>query len=123
MESKPVLMIGLPKGSLEDSTIKLFGKAGFNVIKRSRSQRDDAGMFTSQFLFELAAGTTEEQCVQRLQEISQGVVDNLKVNKEATRSKLTGSTSDYTVTHVCGATPEGAMRSLVSFRWTRAPGG
>ncbi len=93
------------------------------VIKRSRSQRDDSGFYTSQYLFELAAGTTEEQCVQRLKEISEGVVNDLKVNKEATRSKLTGSAESYTITHVCGATPEGTMRSLVSFRWTRPPNG
>ena len=34
-----MLMLGLPKGSLEDSTITLFDKAGFNVTKRSRSYR------------------------------------------------------------------------------------
>jgi ATP phosphoribosyltransferase len=39
MENKPLLMLGLPKGSLEDSTITLFGKAGFNITKRSRSYR------------------------------------------------------------------------------------
>lgn len=39
METKPLLMLGLPKGSLEDSTIRLFDKAGFNITKRSRSYR------------------------------------------------------------------------------------
>ncbi len=96
---------------------------GAKVVKRSRSQRDDDGFYTSQYLFELTAGTTEEQCVQRLQEISEGVVNELKVTKEASRSKLSGSADSYTVTHVCGATPEGAMRSLVSYRWTRPPNG
>ncbi len=33
------LMIGLPKGSLEDSTLQLFARAGFPVIKSSRSYR------------------------------------------------------------------------------------
>ncbi|MGJ8640155.1 MAG: ATP phosphoribosyltransferase [Opitutaceae bacterium] len=45
MESTPLLMLGLPKGSLQDSTIKLFGKAGFNISVSSRSYRpsiDDA---------------------------------------------------------------------------------
>lgn len=45
MEAKPTLMLGLPKGSLEDSTIKLFAKAGFTITKSSRSYRpsfDDA---------------------------------------------------------------------------------
>ena len=39
METKHLLMLGLPKGSLEDSTIRLFDKAGFNITKRSRSYR------------------------------------------------------------------------------------
>lgn len=45
MDSTPLLMLGLPKGSLQDSTIKLFGKAGFNISVSSRSYRpsiDDA---------------------------------------------------------------------------------
>lgn len=32
-------MLGLPKGSLEESTIKLFGKAGFKISNSSRSYR------------------------------------------------------------------------------------
>lgn len=32
-------MLGLPKGSLEDSTIDLFDKAGFKITRRSRSYR------------------------------------------------------------------------------------
>ncbi len=32
-------MLGLPKGSLEDATIQLFAKAGFNITKSSRSYR------------------------------------------------------------------------------------
>jgi ATP phosphoribosyltransferase len=39
MENKAMLMLGLPKGSLEDSTITLFGKAGFNITRQSRSYR------------------------------------------------------------------------------------
>lgn len=45
MESTPLLMLGLPKGSLQDATIKLFGKAGFNISVNARSYRpsiDDA---------------------------------------------------------------------------------
>ena len=47
MENKSLLMLGLPKGSLEDSTISLFDKAGFNISRRSRSYRpsfDDADL-------------------------------------------------------------------------------
>ena len=32
-----LLSFGLPKGSLEDSTLKLFARAGFNITKGSRS--------------------------------------------------------------------------------------
>jgi len=39
MENAPLLMLGLPKGSLEEPTIRLFGKAGFNISKSSRSYR------------------------------------------------------------------------------------
>lgn len=39
MENAPLLMLGLPKGSLEEPTIKLFDKAGFNISKSSRSYR------------------------------------------------------------------------------------
>ncbi|MDR2429328.1 MAG: ATP phosphoribosyltransferase [Puniceicoccales bacterium] len=37
--ANPFLMIGLPKGSLEESTLALFAKAGYPVTKSSRSYR------------------------------------------------------------------------------------
>ena len=39
METTPLLMLGLPKGSLEESTIQLFAKAGFQIAKNFRSYR------------------------------------------------------------------------------------
>jgi len=33
----PVLKLGLPKGSLQDATVQLFGRAGFNIYVSSRS--------------------------------------------------------------------------------------
>ena len=38
-EKKPLLMLGLPKGSLEESTKNLFAKAGFKITVSSRSYR------------------------------------------------------------------------------------
>jgi ATP phosphoribosyltransferase len=38
-ETKPLLMLGLPKGSLEESTKNLFAKAGFKITTSSRSYR------------------------------------------------------------------------------------
>jgi ATP phosphoribosyltransferase len=32
-----ILTLGLPKGSLQDSTVKLFGKAGYNIVVSGRS--------------------------------------------------------------------------------------
>ena len=37
--STPLLMLGLPKGSLEESTIALFAKAGWKIAKSSRSYK------------------------------------------------------------------------------------
>jgi ATP phosphoribosyltransferase len=44
-EKKPLLMLGLPKGSMEESTIALFAKAGWKIAVSARSYRpviDDA---------------------------------------------------------------------------------
>lgn len=38
-DKKPILMLGLPKGSLEQSTISLFAKAGWKITSSSRSYR------------------------------------------------------------------------------------
>lgn len=45
MDTNSLIMFGLPKGSLEEPTIKLFAKAGYQITKSSRSYRpsfDDA---------------------------------------------------------------------------------
>ncbi len=38
-DKKPILMLGLPKGSLETSTLSLFAKAGWKITSNSRSYR------------------------------------------------------------------------------------
>ncbi len=38
-DSKPILNLGLPKGSLQDATIRLFGMAGFRIQVNPRSYR------------------------------------------------------------------------------------
>jgi ATP phosphoribosyltransferase len=38
-DKKPILMLGLPKGSLEESTLSLFAKAGWKITANSRSYR------------------------------------------------------------------------------------
>lgn len=39
MAEKPLINLGLPKGSLEESTLKLFTMAGYRITKSSRSYR------------------------------------------------------------------------------------
>lgn len=38
-DNTPLLMLGMPKGSLEESTLALFAQAGYPVVKSSRSYR------------------------------------------------------------------------------------
>ncbi len=38
-DNKPLLMLGLPKGSLEESTKNLFAKAGWKITTSSRSYK------------------------------------------------------------------------------------
>ncbi len=38
-QDKPLIMLGLPKGSLEEATLNLFAKAGFRISKSSRSYK------------------------------------------------------------------------------------
>lgn len=38
-EEKQILMLGLPKGSLEEATLRLFAKAGWSISRGSRSYR------------------------------------------------------------------------------------
>ena len=38
-ENKSSLMLGLPKGSMEEATVKLFSKAGWNIQQRARSYK------------------------------------------------------------------------------------
>lgn len=38
-ENKPLIMLGLPKGSMEEATINLFAKAGWNIQQHARSYK------------------------------------------------------------------------------------
>ncbi len=38
-EPKNILRLGLPKGSLQEPTLELFKRAGFNIVVSSRSYR------------------------------------------------------------------------------------
>lgn len=88
--------------------------------KVSRSQRNEKGLFSSQILFDLKAGTTAEQCAKTLTDAVGKEVANLKQAEDAKmpgRLTLSGSTDRYRVTMMCGDA-KGTMRAFVSFEWT-----
>jgi hypothetical protein len=91
---------------------------GAKALDVSRSQKNEKGLFSSQILFELPAGTTTEQCADQINDQVKGDVTNLERNTEADgRIKMTGSTERYRVTLMCGEA-KGVMRAYVSFEWT-----
>ena len=40
MSNEPILKLGIPKGSLENATIDLFRRAGFQITVTNRSEAD-----------------------------------------------------------------------------------
>ena len=44
-EPKNILRLGLPKGSLQEPTLELFKRAGFNIVISSRSYRPSVDVF------------------------------------------------------------------------------
>jgi len=98
---------------------ELFANA--TSTKVSRSQRNEQGLFSSQILFDLPAGTTAEQCAQTLMDQVGKEVSNLAKSddpKSPGRLQIRGSTDRYNVTMMCGDA-KGTMRAYVSFEWTK----
>ena len=90
------------------------------AAKVSRSQRNEKGLFSSQILFDLKAGTTAEQCAKTLSDAVGKDVANLKQAEDAKmpgRLTLSGTTDRYRVTMLCGDA-KGTMRAFVSYEWT-----
>jgi hypothetical protein len=90
------------------------------AAKVSRSQRNEKGLFSSQILFDLKAGTTADQCAKTLMDAVGKDVANLKQAEDAKtpgRLTLSGTTDRYRVTMMCGDA-KGTMRAFVSFEWT-----
>jgi hypothetical protein len=88
--------------------------------KVHRSQRNEQGLFSSQILFDLPAGTTEAQCAKTVKDAVGKEVADLKETpdaKQAGRLQITGNTDRYKVLIMCGDA-KGTMRAYVSFEWT-----
>jgi hypothetical protein len=85
----------------------------------SRSERTAAGLFSSQMLFDMPAGTTAETCADQVTAKIGTEVPNLSRaadDKVPGRIKITGETPRYRVTSMCGEA-KGVMRAYVSFEW------
>lgn len=92
---------------------------GAKAMDVSRSERNEKGLFSSQILFELPAGTTAEQCADQIEAKVKGDVPNLTRAPDAKspgRLKLTGDTQRYRVTMMCGEA-KGVMRAYVGYEW------
>jgi hypothetical protein len=88
------------------------------VTSNARSEANEAGLFQSHIVFELADGTTLDSCVEHLEKTVGESVTNLeRAQQPDGRIKLTGSTDRYQVTLLCGEA-KGAMRAYVAFEWT-----
>jgi hypothetical protein len=92
---------------------------GAKAMQVNRSERTAEGLFSSQILFEMPAGTTAESCADALEKKVGTEVTNLVRSpdeKAPGRIKIVGDTSRYRVTLLCGEA-KGVMRAYVSFEW------
>jgi hypothetical protein len=92
---------------------------GAKAMQVNRSERTAEGLFSSQILFEMPAGTTAESCAEQLEKKVGPEVSNLARSpdeKAPGRIKIVGTTDRYRVTLLCGEA-KGVMRAYVSFEW------
>jgi hypothetical protein len=85
----------------------------------SRTERNEKGLFSSQILFELPAGTSAEKCADQIEAKVKPDVANLTRSadeKMPDRLRLTGDTPRYKVTIICGVAA-GSTRAYVGYEW------
>lgn len=88
------------------------------VANTARSEANEAGLFQSHIVFELAEGTTKEACAEHLlKTVGESVPDLKREDQPDGRIKITGATDRYEVTLLCGEA-KGAIRAYVAFEWT-----
>lgn len=95
----------------------LFGDKGTKV-DFARSEANEAGLFKSHLIFELADGTSVDDCVTMVTDKLKSDVELKREDKPDDRAQLTGSTERYDVTAMCGEA-KGKMRAYVAYEWTR----
>lgn len=109
-------------GPIDPPWFKMDLFPGAKVISSGRTQKDEQGLFSTQLLLALPAGTTREACVETLQSALASAVPTLAQQPgKDDRVTLTGSNADYQVTLLCGDS-KGTMSAYISYRWLRPPG-
>lgn len=94
---------------------------GAAITSSGRTQKDAAGLFSTQMLLALPAGTTREACVDALKAAVAAPIPDLEQKPaKDERITLTGSNADYQVTMICGEA-KGTMSAYISYRWLRSP--
>jgi hypothetical protein len=96
---------------------EMFGDQA-TFVDFARSEANEAGLFKSHVIFELAEGTTTDKCTTMITGRLEGVVELTAKDLPDDRKQLNGTTDRYDVTAVCGAA-EGKMKAYIAFEWTR----
>ena len=107
-------------GPSDPAWFKLDIFPGATVTSSGRTQKDDQGLYATQMLLSLPAGTTREACVDALSKAASPAVPNLQQTEKDGRINLTGGNDDYAVTMLCGE-GKGKMSAYLSYRWLRPP--
>lgn len=95
---------------------------GAKQTSSGRTAKDDQGLYSTQMLLALPAGTTRDTCVDTLRGALASDLPTLEQKQDPKdgRVSLSGSNADYSVTLVCGEA-KGTMSAYLSYRWLRPP--
>lgn len=96
---------------------EMFGSEA-TFVDFARSEANEAGLFKSHVIFELAEGTTTDKCAEMVTGKLEGAVELTAKDLPDDRKQLEGTTDRYDVTAVCGAA-EGKMKAYIAYEWTR----
>lgn len=94
---------------------------GATVKTAGRTAPNDAGLFSTQMLFELAAGTTVDACLTTMKAALAAAVPELaREEGKDGRVTLKGQTADYSLVAICGEA-KGKPTAYISYEWLTAP--
>lgn len=96
---------------------EMFGDEA-TFVDFARSEANEAGLFKSHVIFELAEGTSTNECVTMVTGKLEGAVELTVEDQPEGRKQLKGTTERYDVTAMCGAA-EGKMKAYIAYEWTR----